>query len=150
MSDNYLLVKGENGYMVKVRLSDLGDSTFAVAPAAKTGTILASAARTASVQGGDEKNYHAKGVIVVLDVTATNNAPSIVLKIQGKVAGKYYDILEGAAVTGISTNIYRVHPDLTDSPNLIAKDILPQDWRVTVTHDNDNSITYSIGYSTIL
>lgn len=28
MADNYLLVKGENGYMVKLKLVDLGDGTF--------------------------------------------------------------------------------------------------------------------------
>ena len=41
MADNYLLVKGENGYMVKLKLVDLGDGTFglkAVADAKLTGS----------------------------------------------------------------------------------------------------------------
>ena len=39
MADNYLLVKGENGYMVKVKLVDLGDGTYAHANALSGSTV---------------------------------------------------------------------------------------------------------------
>jgi len=85
----------------------------------------------------------------VLDVTEITSTPSITLKIEGKVNGKYYTILEGAAVTTVSVNTYRVFPHLTAVANSIANDVIPKTFRITVTHANTNSITYSVGYSLI-
>ncbi|RJQ25438.1 MAG: hypothetical protein C4589_11245 [Peptococcaceae bacterium] len=112
------------------------------------GTALASAARTATISSVDLANNHKNGVHVILDVTAITTAPSITLKIEGKcpVSGKYYTILEGAAVTAVSTNIYKVFPAATAAANSVANDIIPKTWRITVTHANADSITYSVGY----
>jgi hypothetical protein len=152
MADNYLLVKGENGYTIKQKLFELDDGMFAIAPAIKSGVLLPTAKRTTTTTTDDQKNYHAKGVIVVLDVTDVDSGslPSLTLTIQGKVYGKYYDILESTAVTGKNKYIYKVHPAFTASANLIAKDVIPLEWRVVVTHGNANEVEYSVGYSTVL
>lgn len=114
-------------------------------------TILASGARTTTQTSTDQTNYNHKGVIVVLDVTVPGTG-SITLEIDAKdpVSGKYYAVLTGAAVTTLSTNIYRVYPGLTASANATANDILPRTWRIKVTANNANTITYSVGAMLIL
>ena len=63
------------------------------------------------------------------------------------VSGNYYTLLAGVAVTTVSTNVYRVGPGLTAAANQVANYRAPRTWRVRVTANNGNSITYSVGYS---
>lgn len=114
-------------------------------------TGLASAARTTTTNSGDLTNYNGKGLHVVVDVTSAGTG-SITITIQGKdaVSGQYYTLLAGAAITTVSTNVYRVYPGLTASANAVASDILPRTYRLLITHNNANSITYSVGASVIL
>lgn len=114
-------------------------------------TALASAARTTTTSSSDLTNYNGRGVHVVLDMTAVGTG-SVTLAIEGKdaVSGKYYAILTGAAVTTNSTNRYTVYPGATVAANVSASDVIPRVWRVTVTANNANSATYSVGTSTIL
>ena len=114
-------------------------------------TALASAARTATLNSGDLTNYNGRGLHVVLDVTNAGTG-SITLTIQAKdaLSGQYYTLLAGAAVTTVSTNVYKVFPGATAVANAAANDILPRTYRILVTHNNANSITYSVGASIIL
>lgn len=114
-------------------------------------TLLASAARTATLQSSDQTNYNGRGLHVVLDVTSAGTG-SITLTIQAKdaLSGKYYTLLAGAAVTTNSTNVYKVYPGFPATANVSANDLLPRTWRIDVTHNNGNSITYSVGASVIL
>lgn len=106
--------------------------------------ILGSASRTTTQTSADQVNRSCRGLIVVVDVTVVGTG-SITFKVQGKDAnGVYYDILVGAAIVTNSTNIYRVLPDLTAAANSIAKDIMPRTFRVVVTANNANAITYSV------
>lgn len=112
-------------------------------------TLLASAARTATVNTADQTNYGFRGLHVIIDATAASLTPSVVFTIQGKdsLSGKYYTILASAAVTGISTTILRVFPGATASANVTANDQLPTTWRVNCVHADTDSITYSVGAS---
>lgn len=114
-------------------------------------TALASAARTTTLNSGDLTNYNGRGLHVVLDVTNAGTG-SITLTIQAKdaLSGQYYTLLAGAAVTTVSTNVYKVFPGATAVANAAANDILPRTYRILVTHNNANSITYSVGASIIL
>lgn len=114
-------------------------------------TVLASAARTATLNSGDLTNYNGRGLHVVVDVTNAGTG-SITITIQGKdaLSGQYYTLLTGAAVTTVSTNVYKVYPGLTAAANAVASDILPRTYRILMTHNNANSITYSVGASIIL
>jgi len=116
-----------------------------------SGTALASAARTATVSTSDITNYGGHGLLVFFDSTASAATPSIVMTIEGKdpASGKYYTILASAAITGTATNVYRVDPLLTAATNTIAKDLLPRTFRITMTHSDADSITYSVGYSIV-
>ena len=114
--------------------------------------IFPSLARTATHSSNDIKNYaDAESLVLVIDCTAITASPSVVFTIEGKdpSSGKYYTILASAAIVGTGTTILRVNTDLTAAANTVAKDMLPAVWRVTATHANANSITYSVGASMI-
>lgn len=115
-------------------------------------TVLASAARTTTTASSDLTNYNGRGIHLVIEVTAASATPSVVCTIQGKDAlgGAYYTILASAAITGISSNVYRVFPAATAAANSVANDIMPRTWRVNCVHADSDSITYSIGSSVIL
>jgi hypothetical protein len=111
---------------------------------------LTSAARTTTqTLTPDAVNYNARGLHVVLDVTSAGTG-SITLTIQGKDAnGIYYTLLAGAAVTTNSTNVYRVGPGLTAAANAVANDFVPLTFRLLLTANNANSMTYSASYALV-
>lgn len=108
-------------------------------------TLLASAARTATVATADQSNPENRGVHVIINVTAASDTPSVVATIQGKdeVSGNYYTILTSAAITGTGTTVLRVFPGATAATNVTANDCLPSIWRVNFVHADTDSITYS-------
>lgn len=114
-------------------------------------SLLASGERTTTQVSSDLVNYNARGIHIVLDMTTVGTG-SVTLKIEGKdeVSGKYYTLLEGAAVITNTTNIYKIYPGATVAANLSASDVLPRTFRVTVTANNANPATYSVGYSLIV
>lgn len=131
--------------------NNIGDVDVLTLPALNVdGTALVSAARTETTSSADLTNSWGKGICIVLDVTAVATS-DVKVKIEGKdpVSGKYYTILESASVTTITTNVYKVYPALTAATNLVANDIVPKTFRITVTPANANSTTYSVGYSLV-
>jgi hypothetical protein len=112
-------------------------------------TLLASTARTASVDTADQLNRGHRGLVLVIDATASAATPSVVFTIQGKdrASGKYYTILVSAAVTGTGTTALRVYPGLTAATNVTANDVLPECWRLNVVAGDADSLTYSVGVS---
>ena len=124
------------------------DGDFSVGPSVDQ-TLLASAARTTTQTVADQANSSGRGIRVVLDMTNVAAGPSVTLTIEAKdnASGKYSTLLAGAAVTTVSTNVYVVYPGLTPVANKVVSDVLPRTWRVTVTANNANSGTYSVGAS---
>jgi hypothetical protein len=109
-------------------------------------THLASAARTATESGADTINYNARGGHFVIDVSAVTGAASITVDVEAKdpVSGVYYSLLNSAAISTVSTVVLKIYPGITPVANAAASDILPREYRVTVTHANADSITYSV------
>lgn len=109
-------------------------------------TLLASAARTASVATDDQSNSQHRGVVVIINATAATSTPSVVATIQGKdeLSGAYYTILASAAITGTGTTVLRVFPGATNASNLVANDVLPSTWRVNLVAADADSLTYSV------
>jgi hypothetical protein len=114
-----------------------------------TVAVLPSAARAATTTSDDFLNRNAKGLHLVIDVTAITATPSITVTIQGKdyLSGKYYTILASAAISTTGTTVLKVFPGSAVTSNLSANDMLPVNWRVSVTHGDADSITYSIAAS---
>ena len=117
-----------------------------------TETILSSAARTATTSSADFTNLNARGGHFFVDVTAVTATPSIVVNIQGKdpVTDTYYNILVATAITATGTAVLKVYPNGTAIAGGAASDVLPRTYRVSVTHADTDSITYSIGASLVL
>lgn len=114
--------------------------------------ILASAARTATVNSDTQTNDKFRGGHVIIDVTAATDTPSVTPKIQGldPLSGKWYDLLEGAAITGTGTTVLKVYPGITAAANVAVSDLLPAKWRVTMTHGDADSITYSVAFNGVI
>jgi hypothetical protein len=111
----------------------------------RTIPLLPLAARTATPTINAQKNKASSGVRVRISATAAADTPSVVFKIQGKTpAGAWVDLLASAAVTGISETVLTVYPGLTAAANVTASALLPANWRVTATHADADSITYSV------
>lgn len=117
-------------------------------------TYLASVGRTTTQTQADQTNWRYRGITVVLDVTAQSGG-SITLEIDYKdpASGKYIALLTGAAVTTVSTTVYRVYPGMGVEPvgattgTTSSADNLGKVWRIKVTANNGSSITYSVGYT---
>lgn len=114
-------------------------------------TLLASASRTTTQTSANLYNPYAKGIQVVLDMTVVTAGPSVTLTINGKdqASGKYYNLLTGAAVTTVTTNVYRIYPGLTAVANATVSDNVPLVFQIVVTANNANAGTYSVGYNLI-
>lgn len=118
--------------------------------AKQEGVLLSSIARTATATSSDVSVVSGTGLVVVLDVTV-GALLDLITTIQRKdiASGKYVTILTSAAVTGVSTNTYKVYPGIAAVANLTVNDVLTGTFRVVVTHGNATSCTYTVGYSIV-
>ncbi len=115
----------------------------------RTEAVFANIARTATSNSLDQRNPLQRGAIVTVDMTAVPGIDTVTFAIEGKdpISGKYYTILTGAAIVGISTVIMRVYPALVAIANLTVNDVLPDTWRVVATHSAGTSFEYSVAAS---
>jgi hypothetical protein len=109
-------------------------------------TLLASAARTTTQGPTQLTTYNLGAIIFVLDMTTVGTG-SVTLTINevDPASGKSILLLSGAAVVTNSTNVYIVDPMLTAAANSIAKNRITRTLSWTVTANNANSCTYSLG-----
>ncbi len=117
-------------------------------------TLLASAARTETTSSADQTNYNGRGLIVTINVTAVTATPSLTLKVEAKMGSAYEALITAsAAVTTTGIHSYILYPGV----GAAAGDIvtvsgypLSRTWRVTVTHGDADSATYSVVASVLL
>jgi len=109
--------------------------------------IFESAARTATSSVTVPIGESCQGLFFI-NVTAVSLTPSVVFTIAGvsPAGDSVYTILASAAITGTGLTVLRVSPHLTAAANTIAKDILPSAIKVTATHADTDSITYSMRF----
>jgi hypothetical protein len=114
-------------------------------------SVLTSAARTTTQTSADQTNFNHRGIKIVLDVTSGTGL-SLTLALNGKDlnSAKYYNILTGAAVTGVGTYVYTVYPGATAVANLTVNDIIARLFQIVVTAGNATSATYSVSYSLLV
>lgn len=112
-------------------------------------SLLTLTAASASINGSDNSNPFAKGITVVVDITAiSGTTPSLVITIEGKdpVSGKYYTILQSASLTAVGTTVLKVYPTLTAAANTAANAMLPKTYRVRSTIAGTTpSVTATVG-----
>ena len=92
--------------------------------------------QTTTTNSGDLDSISGSVGVFVVDITAfTGTTPTAVFLVEGKdpASGKYYTILQSAALVGVGTTILRVFPGGTPAANLIANDVVPRTFRVTCT-----------------
>ena len=108
--------------------------------------ILSSKARTATESSVVQKSRDFDGIHVIIDVTAVTATPSVVPTIEGydPISGKYYTLLTGVAITATGTTVLKVFPNATAVANVSVNDFVPLNFRVTMTHGDADSITYSV------
>lgn len=108
--------------------------------------IFYSAARTATSSKTIVCN-RSSGLFFI-NVTAASATPSVVFKIEGvdPTSSATYTILESVAITGAGLTVLRVCTHLAAAANTVAKDLLPQALKITATHGDADSITYSMSY----
>jgi hypothetical protein len=107
--------------------------------------IYASAARTATPTAVSRRVDRYRGCVVLIDVTAIAATPSVTPKIEGVMSsGAVYTLLTGAAITGTGQTALKVYPGITAAANVAVSDVLPQNIKVTLTHGDADSITYSV------
>jgi hypothetical protein len=118
------------------------------------GTLLASAARTATAAGADQTNYDGRGVVVFLNVTAASGSGGLQVVVEGKdpVSGTYQQInATPTAVTATGFRSYVVYPGAASGPQgdvtQTTQQVLSRTWRVRVVHGDGSSYTYSVGYA---
>lgn len=113
--------------------------------------FLTSASRTTTQTQSDQTNYNGLGIKVILDVTVIGTG-SITLEIDEKdtTSGKYIALLTGAAVITNSTNVYTIYPAMTAVANVTANNRLGRTFRIKITANNANAITYSCGFQVLL
>lgn len=110
-------------------------------------SIMASAARTVTPNTEElEVPTGTRFGVFIVDVTAATSTPSTVFTVSGvdRLSGKTYVILTSAAIVGTGTTVLRIGPGLTAAANLVANDIIPPVIRITATHGNANSQTYTV------
>lgn len=125
--------KASDGKAVAVDLSDAGILRTNAAV-----TVFATAARTVTANSTDQVNYAAKGIYLVLDITAASGTtPTLDVKLQGldPVSAKYVDIPGAvyAQKTTTGTSSLVLYPGVTESANAQESHPLPLDWRAVAT-----------------
>lgn len=112
-------------------------------------TLLASAARTATTSTADLGRTTEQAVHIALIVTAVPTTETLTMKIEGKTtSGTYYTIVAGTASAATGTVILKVGRGVASVTNVAIGDMLPDIYRVTVTHSSTGSFTYSVERST--
>lgn len=109
-------------------------------------TALNVVGSTTTQTSPDYTNEYGCGAEVYLNVTSAGTG-SITLTIQGKdpTSGTYYTVLSGAAIVANSFNKYQVFPGAATTANVSVNDLMPFKWRIIVTANNANPVTYSVG-----
>lgn len=112
------------------------------------GTALASAARTAATNSADLVNYNGGPIHVQVNTTVIPS-DNFTVTIQGKdaLSGTYYTILAATAISSTGLVVLKVGRGMVAAANLVANDMVPRTWRISVAVSSATSITYSVGYS---
>lgn len=108
--------------------------------------VYASAARTATPTAVIVNTSRVKALRVVIDATAIAATPSVVVTIDAvdSLSGKFVNLLTSAAITAVSTTTLTIALGATVAANVSASAPLGDAVRITLTHGDADSITYTV------
>jgi len=109
-------------------------------------TVFASAARTATPTAVALDTAHINHLVLVIDCTVDPAAASVVFDVDFRdpISGKYITMLASSAIAAVGTTVLQVGPGLVAAANSISAHPLSSDVRITATHADADSITYSV------
>ncbi len=109
-------------------------------------TLYASAARTATPTASIVSMRGRRGVQIVIVATASADTPSVVATVQchDALSDTFYTVLTSAAITGAGTTVLTVYPGATAVANVSTGNVIPDLFKVVMTHADGDSITYSV------
>ena len=120
-------------------------------------TLLASAARTATATSPTQTNYNHRGFVLSVDVTARAAATTLTPSLEIQAAGGDWKTIWTAAAaidTANGSYVYLFYPGVIASGAALYVEELDltfgRTWRVVITHNDANSITYEVGAAMIL
>lgn len=115
------------------------------------GQVVSGIGATASQNSPDLLNPYGRGVKVFVNTTAIGTG-SITVAVQAKDpgSGAYATLLASAAIITNGVTVLTVYPGVTVTANVSASDVLPRQWRVSVTAGNANPANYSVGACVIV
>lgn len=109
--------------------------------------VLPSAARTATPTAVVLSTGRAKELRLVMDITVVpGTAPSCVITVDAvdSLSGKFVNLITSAALVAVGTTVLTVALGVTVAANVAVSAPLSESLRITVTHGNGNSVTYSL------
>lgn len=120
-----------------------------VRPSGESDQVVSVYDSTARIASPDDVVFSTGGrqhLVLVIDITAAADTPSVVFTIKGwdPVTATEWTILASAAKTGTGDTILQVGPDIAASANLIAQHYIPAFIKITAVHADGDSITYSV------
>ncbi len=121
--------------------------------------LLESAARTATTNTEDQRSPKGRGVILILDVTEAPDVEesdlALTIEVIDPATDKYVPLIEFGDIPegnelqeGNTTFTYTIYPgeleNMAENSNT-AQAVLPPRWRAVITHQDEESWTYSLG-----
>ncbi len=111
-------------------------------------TLLASAARTATTNSPDQTNPSFRGAILFVNVTSITATPSVTPSVAMKdsISAAYGTLWTATvAIAAAGAYIYLLYPGAVNGNATEVDGIaIPRTWRLTMTHADADSITYSV------
>lgn len=114
-------------------------------------TVLASEARTATATSEVVRNgLGARGVMLLLNVTAQTDTPNIsALALQVKVGSTWTTVYSftGLTINAAGQKTFLIYPGAASAAGWTAAPLqgpCPGEFKIVVTHDDADSITYSL------
>lgn len=127
----------------------LGMEQVIQASANESCQLFASASRTATVATEEQHNLRARGVIATINITSAGSGSVKLVVQRWDPVSDWVTLADTANLTTDGATSLTVYPGLTGSANVVVSAVIPRKWRVQVTHNNANAITYSVGISTL-
>lgn len=111
-------------------------------------TLLASAARTVTTNSSDQTNYNHRGFLLVVDISSIGTGSiTPTIQVKDSISANYKTIwTAAAALIANGTYVYPVYPGSLGAASFteIVNAIVGRTWRLAMTANNANSVTYSV------